>query len=889
MRKTFRLKNISWMLLSGTFLLEGTLPAQGAISPESYIALSDTPHPRSQASQKSPQTLSRKETLILGAALASNNGVLHNLRFNTLVKPGFEGNVRMFTKDEPMGSLGQVIKVLFPSSAGILAPVTNGDYNFGRQATPQKIRYLYDYVDLLRDHSALQEQKTEALEASAQQAFNNWQGGKTDEKTEKKFFKFLEHLEAVICEEKSSTFPPYFLEIVLGAFVQQRFDTSEDLLRILGEKISFTKHSLEDYIKNITAQSAYSTLDLFLFSDYSIGSVLPYTTEIPVSNSSIYPYKRLTGTIINTTDTFPDCTETALRHLCTLFLYNPKTKQYDLSRLSEDIQQKTPFFEPLRNYFENTSPSLANDGSSFTRENWNKVVGDLPDLTVYRVAPEGGGSHNIAASLTNWIAVLQKILGLSLESSAGNTLEGQKKWAKASFQKIFQALNPELSCDIKFINADFQDEKLTGDIEVLVSENGANKEQIFSFQISTTGRHSKLFGLKDLHKMRCEENNKYYAEKFKKNLDSLEGTTAKAILSLLCDEQDSRNAGRFLALLKEPLQENDARIEFLSMLRNDFTSLSKKQKAILGHTLGSVLQDVSWEDPSVIERQKLWESLQYLGEINSLKKKFNTIKTLCGPYSVLKNYLSVFKNLRNLDIEGDDSCEVVDLVSQKNLKKVTFREGLSKKASFIFPSSIETLETEIIFPEALRSNSLPQLKKIALHGCSIAKGIMDLSSFPTVTSIEIIPGQSQNNFYKLLIASYDSTIDSGLPSIKLPPNTKEVSMPKILVNYLTLQGRSSLEILKSYFSVCDLTIVNDGNSGSVDLNNVDHLRSLNILGPHQSVTLPQNLETLCSIKAEEVQNWVLPKGFKIEEIASGEWRVKKDSQERSENSKGEDL
>ena len=127
--------------LMGCFL-SGSLCA--IVTTESYLNLPEKPAP--QAGTLDRFSLTRADVLRLGATFP--DALIHNLRFLACVTPTIdEKGSRTYAADQGLNAIGKLLCLLFPSPAGTLNTQSGATSNFGKDATPQTMKHLFDYID----------------------------------------------------------------------------------------------------------------------------------------------------------------------------------------------------------------------------------------------------------------------------------------------------------------------------------------------------------------------------------------------------------------------------------------------------------------------------------------------------------------------------------------------------------------------------------------------------------------------------------------------------------------------------------------------------------------------------------------------------------------------
>ena len=106
-----------------------------------------------------------------------------------------------------------------------------------------------------------------------------------------------------------------------------------------------------------------------------------------------------------------DCCETAIREIINLLLFDPQTKNFDISRLPRKIGQKLPF--PIIEFYQtHNSGTMSNDVNNLqSHRDWMHVVTNLPSI-MYRQE-----DHEIDPSLLNIMSCLSMICGMKINKN----------------------------------------------------------------------------------------------------------------------------------------------------------------------------------------------------------------------------------------------------------------------------------------------------------------------------------------------------------------------------------------------------------------------------------------------------------------------------------------
>lgn len=437
-------------------------------------------------------------------------------------------------------------------------------------------------------------------------------------------------------------YPKHTTEQIILAYFCEKFNTQDELRQLLimlseiNPKIIDTNEiNLEqmtaDELYNATLPKNFDTVYYFLNADKFLeNNPIPQysNTNNLLSNNTTYAFDRSKTKI--TDKTFQDCVEIAIRHFMNLVLYNPMTKQFDLSAIKEYVNENDPhnpyfpnfvaFYEEDRNPsilpllknnepYQRQTPDRVENGSQATRSGWNMVVGDLnagvSDVHTTRIKylKNGRYEYELQPGFINFILVCQKIFGLKFDhgkyDESKNT-EEKLEWLKKSFNTLFEALTVKQNTTggykktlkanfdrLKF--ADVNDTKdFFGNVKITVSQNN---ESLFSFVLNAMDVHSYVSQLTktSISKSIFLDRNSDYG---------VTPQTAEEVLWLLSanktnDKIKERATHLFYRLFDTQLKENSSKIEFLNKVQtlydinNPFYS-APTFKAILENIVSSL-------------------------------------------------------------------------------------------------------------------------------------------------------------------------------------------------------------------------------------------------------------------------------------------------------------
>ncbi|MBS0272395.1 MAG: hypothetical protein JSR85_07095 [Proteobacteria bacterium] len=774
---------------------------------------------------------------ILGAT-ALESGLLYDIRFYGNFKSGYEGEKRIYIKDNSTDPLWKLVKSLFPSPAGGLSVQTGAGDNFGKVvSSPKTVALLLNYAhDFRRRH-----QKDKDEKAKIKKTFEAVKRGEIDKSTldelksaraglgkeankakeermkalleslaissedesKKKDFRenvllpLIKAIEGSITQEEKSLYPPYTTEQVLSAFFCEKFDTQTDIWKLLSElddeivdKKSIPLSTKEDMLTpddldKIASKDSYGLDDVFdLAHAYVFSLITPYKPEGKLlSNGQAWRYDRAKDTLLASKGSFADCGEMTLRHLMNLVFFDPKKKVFDLSAAKAYVHKHSPdnpYFKNLEDFYVKQTPDLANAGSLQMRSLWNKVVGDLnafdkPDDPLKIEYVQK--DNELETEFVNLIKVFQKLFGIKLSAFPAEGIDKQKKWIGTSLETIFEVLAPHK--DFVVDTSELEGTKgLSGAIPIMLKD-------MFSFDFECTTRaHSEINNLKLLKTIEIKD----YESLLKDHKISFKDTDAENSLWLLTSEtlQKEKIRHPLYRLFNKPFTDNDALIYFLENLDEDLEkgTLITEKRPELSRILTHVLENISWQDdvifrkamPVVLKLTKYKELQPGIEEgVEVMKRLKSNLWTIGDPS------LKGLSALKKIDLAGS---AVKDLRGVKGLLKL---------------EELALGETENL--KMLSVTNLPSLEKINLEksGISILKGLKNLPRLrelllPSTPELRKLSFSALPSLEKV---NLDGSGISTLKGLKNLPRLKALALSRTShLEELSLTGLTSLEELR---------------------------------------------------------------------------------------------
>lgn len=466
--------------------------------------------------------------LNLGAD-ALRTGIIENIRFNLVQQAFNEDKTRDFKNDKPYDEKDPVVSmvlILFPSHAGQLATEGNTNDNLGKHCTVEHIANLLKFADAVRTYFIKSKiplphknitkvpKKLGFVDNWIPTHLPNWPGAVKNRNN------LLTSIINVIAQEKGSSFyPQHLVEQIITAFFCHKFSSADipALLQALGsnfidptktiERKPITKEDVQSVMSKNPNSFTLDDIWMLLIKD-DLLRITPYS----ISPSSYGLAKMYTKSPFQEFETsFTDCTESTLRHVVNLALYDPLSKKFDLSKIIERMKQQNPEFDPsqdpqfkfLDEFYIIQTPEKADEGTLFLRSLWNKVVADLGDEIAYLKEAGERKSNELDSGLMNITQVLNKLFNLNLrerpvKGEDHNFLIQAQEWIQEGFVTFFASVsNKKIS--LKFEDLKIKSFSRYGDIigKIVISVNDGIKD-LFSFVILSKQDHAQIEDLKEL-------------------------------------------------------------------------------------------------------------------------------------------------------------------------------------------------------------------------------------------------------------------------------------------------------------------------------------------------------------------------------------------------------
>lgn len=633
-------------------------------------------------------------------AVALETGFVENIRFLGAFEPETRNGERLYYKDASEEPVWNMVKLLFPSSNGLLGTDSQANTNFGRYVdSPETVALLLNFSYFIRQARGCDNcfvlnyanQIMVTLSARNDRAKNL---------KKKTLIPLLYHIkQAIVNEEAINLYPSFTPEQILNAFFCHKFSTQahiKELLSALSEEI--VDHSLpfssaddcltaNDVQAIVFSSSTFDIDQLFALGHADLfTAITPYRSGMTLlSNGNCRFYNRHQDVFTHKGMTFADCVETAGRHFLNLLLFNPKIHNFDLepllnlhAKLKEgDLQLQR--LGKVIDFYTYQRLDLVNAGDTYIRSAWNRVVADLNtgksgDEIRYKQA------HNeLSSGLINFIRTYQEIFGFKVKQipDKGSSAHEKNKFLKKALKSYTQLIQPGRAYKIEPQDIVWDEAKqdLVGTIKITVSDEGL---ALFGFSLFVYPYHSYVGEVVTFK----ESNLQPLIDKIiNERGDILHPNTTEQILWSLfptCSRQGE--AALLYQIYAHNLGDNHAKIEALyQVISVNSPDLNKNDKLLLMAMLRNILAGLDWEDKYILERISA------------------TVKNLLLHAAVEPDFKSVLlTGVQALVLTGDIQDHLLVrkyLKSFTNLKFVRFVQPVEKFAAhhkFLFPLALQS-------------------------------------------------------------------------------------------------------------------------------------------------------------------------------------------------------
>ena len=842
---------------------------------------------------------------VIGMA-ALESGLVSNYRFMTpdIAFENNNQQIRSFRNDKAhtytiqgeaiTDAISHLTNTLFRSPAGALAP-QQGDQTvmkFTNIATPAKVAQILTYIHELRKLKAQEQgtasltgkakteavllpKKIEALKIQLRSALCDDDEIKKKVKTDVNQLTTAIELavtqEMDVNPEKRFLYPNHTTEQLILAYFCERFDTQKDVVELLlnlsNEIVSQQKKTemrehfdyqdgegqtpsqmnksdllTETDLKTIAEKNTYSMDDIYaLLHDHLLnGKVIAYDSSNLISNANSKAYDRKTGQQLSFT--FPDCSETALRHLMNLILYNPETQQFDLRHIAQHMASypDNPYFENFLAFYAHQDVTKANHGDFKTRSLWNQVVGDLSaDLSdsslpirYMKRDLKHGSQYELDSGIMNTLRVFDKIFSLSLNPCTSTDLENKKQWIDASLTKLLTTLNPNhrYVYDLSMLNNDDDRHEVAGVSKIQVQND--QDQELFSFDFyGNPSRHQEIENLRFLMK---EEKNKINL--YNRHMDKKAPIIAQSIWLTSSDQEiiDVQINTLLYKLLNSKIEDNQSKIDFVISLKSHYNQsndslISFLHKNQLKQISANVFKTLSWNDHHVfLKISKVVNEILTMPHLRDgfAVEEIQKLENLNGDHLKESNGLDQFPNLREVDIKR-----------LKSLEKIEFKKDM------FFLKTMDSLFSN--FEEILGLYHLPNLETLSIRGSSGLKKIKFEDNMNKLTKLVISTTEDLevngicrlHNLVELSITSRKNLKFDGCGHFEKPT---------------TLSINGSFEGLFNHESMNNLKKITIHGIIFEDISNINHFTNLERLNVWaKKLNFSQNMSSLTYLEISD--------------------------------------
>ncbi|MBS1988510.1 leucine-rich repeat domain-containing protein [Candidatus Dependentiae bacterium] len=596
---------------------------------------------------------------------------------------------------------------------------------------------------------------------------------------------------------EATFYPKYTPEMLLNAFFCLKFGSEEiqTLIQNLDEQLVdhqamfedglIDQGNLEDVVKKSSDQATLDDLWVIQNRDL-IDAVIPYARQCkPVNNGLACGYDRANNQLLEN-KTYPDCTETTIRHLCNLVLYNKKTKHWDVEHALKKISD-VQAYDNLEAFYQLQKPEQANSGKISVRNAWSKVVNNLDANIRYNEKYLAHSNHNdndneVDSGLVNIMRVLNAVFELGFESEPVYQDDNQytqavTQWATIGLETFCRTLAPEkqnISIEIDNVatyTASDNRKDCSGTITIQV-------EQDFEFVISVKSGHAQFDSITTL----APEVSTTISSCTEQHAHVLQHSTGEQIL-LLNDATKKSITTPLHLLFSENVIDS---VAIINMLKELYLTLTNTQ--------------ISYTHAALILRNALqrflWQDYQMSMDIQTILRDLFNLKNneICAVLSQEVKTITGFLWLDCFDNNFDNLLKFFTALKRVNLSY----------------SGIKTIE--------ISGGTYPNLKKLDL-GCT--------------QNLESLTLSGSLNALEWINLSY-----SGIKTIEISgtcPNLKKLELSKTQnLQSVTLSGSlNALEMLNlGYSGIRTLEISGDTcpNLKQLFLNNTRNLESLTLSG-----------------------------------------------------------
>lgn len=668
----------------------------------------------------------------------------------------------------------------------------------------------------------------------------------------------IEAIQNAVKSEKTSLYPEHTVEQIISAFFCYHFNTQDDIKLFLKNlddsmidksKIAHITDEVQglDELRKIAAQGQENPYDMDDVLGLELADIwvspTPYRTgSSPLSNGNTWKYDRKSNDFKKGEKPFADCVEIGARHLMNLLLFNPETREFDLSNVRKYVDQESadnPYFSNFVDFYKVQTPNRSNAGDIEMRSLWNKVVGDLNDVPHDPISIKYmEGNNELNAGFINLIKVFQKVFGLKVDPVPTDNFYNKKQWLHQSLEELFKALNPNKIYQMDLSNLKEDGDDISGNLPIVVGSAREKREFSFTFQ-SHVGMHSQILSLKNLIKSDLSD----ITDPLKAHTTEIKENTAEESIWLLSPSADLKKDKvhhPLYTLFSQELADNDSKVNFLHTLKDNINVWKDQITDIsFKRIIENVLKEISWDDYFV--RTRVTPLALELSEIPELQEVFfENVKGLYFQYIDLegiKSNLKKFKNLEYLDIDLLSGSRELTLEKHEKLKELILKDSKIRKIKLDHFKSLEKLYlTDVAYLEELSLTELENLKKMDLPLRSINKLELD-----RLDNLETLDLRGADDLEKL--------------SLKKLDKVKELLTRGSNLKVVELNRLNNLE---------SLSILESKNLKKLSLNELEKLQRLHIPGSNVSEII--GLDSLKNLESLDLSNTKNIKKFSLNEF-----------------------
>ncbi|MCA9508524.1 MAG: leucine-rich repeat domain-containing protein, partial [Myxococcales bacterium] len=755
----------------------------------------------------------------IGAA-ALNNGTIDAIRFYN-VQPGPKDaqERRLYIHDKALKNdpFAELAILLFPSPAGQLTAMTSHSQSIGAQLSVKDIAALLNFCARVRSTINSFEMRNgqkfyfmggNEFGSNFAKVIKRLQSAEQNQvhidyyknllTNNQQFNRFLPRLKELLCllckcielEERDDRrtlydthpenyrnfakyneamfYSKYTSEMLVNAFFCLKFGSEniQELIsnlddQIVDHQVMFENGLLDQLDLKIAADKKTEDItldDLWVIQNRNLlESVTPYERKsIPVNNGLASAYDRTNKQLL-TDKKYADCTETIIRHLCNLALYNKQTKHWKLDHVQQ-IKNRL-MLQNFNNFYRIQKPEQANSGEQAIRDAWSKVMNNLNANIRYnkkflQVGPTHNNDNEVDSGLVNIMRVLKTVFEIELKPEPMHQNDQQYvhavvQWIEQGLKTFFQTLAPEKqNVSVRIIKVETYTAKdgrkdCFGKIEGKVDGD-------FKFVINISPSHAQFDSITTLAPEISNINPKKVSSATQYHYQKLQHSGEQILLFDAATKNSISTP--LLKLFSENVTDSNAIIVMLKQLHQLLESniITPARAALI---LRSALQRFLWQDEHMSRNiQPVLKNLYRLNNKNIQEVLAEEVKTIAGDellsdcfnleldHCNLDNLLIFFKNINTINLSNSGikklriSGDTCPHLRELDLSDTTKLESLELSGSFNALQIIDLAGSEIKTPK-ISGDSCPQLKELDLI---MTKNLESLELSGSFNALEII-------------------------------------------------------------------------------------------------------------------------------------------------------